>query len=154
MTLFFLFLNSAIFTRMNRDRMTLWQHCCHLQLQLVNIKKYLPDSFLLSSLIAFMVYLKWTEEWGAFRLSVAMYLQIWLQSRNEKCYQLFSRKYRRLCFCGCWFFSLSRKVAPLKMLGFIANVFVRLWLIDIFLISIVILPLTTPYFDFCFISSQ
>lgn len=57
---FFLFLNSAIFTRMNRDRMTLWQHCCHLQLQLVNIKKCLPESFLLSSLIAFMVYLNWS----------------------------------------------------------------------------------------------
>ena len=82
MRLFFLFLISAIFTRMNRDRMTLWQHCCHLQLQLVNIKKYLPESFLLYSLIAFMIYLNWSLEWGAFRLSVAMYLQIWLQSRN------------------------------------------------------------------------
>ena len=55
----FLFLNSAIFTRMNRDRMTLWQHCCHPQLQLVNITKCLPESFLLSSLIAFMFNLKW-----------------------------------------------------------------------------------------------
>ena len=40
------------------------------------------------------------------------------------------------------------------MLGLIADVFVRLWLMGIFLISFFILPLTTPYFDFCFISSQ
>ena len=51
-------------------------------------------------------------------------------------------------------FLFVSEIAPLKMLGFIANVFVRLWLIVIFLISFFILPLTTPYFDFCFISSQ